>query len=422
MKSSRAARPLAIRKGSVSVRVYSVIRKSGPQKGAQFFQVADYSGGRRRLVSFADLDAAKTAAERVAALLARGEGYAAGFRAEDRAAHARALELLTPLAVPIEVAVADYVEAVQLLGGQRQRLVEAVRYFAERNPASLPGKTTHEVVNELLAGKKARGASARYLQDLESRLNRFCVAFQVNVANITTAQIQRWLDGLELSAQSVKNYRTLLHVFFEFCAVRGYVHRGFNPAAESEPIKVRDRDVEIFEPAEFTALLAAADEAFRPCLALQGLAGLRSNEVERLDWSHVKMAERVIVVSKGVAKTASRRTIPIGDALAEWLAPVPQVNGQIWQGSHDHFYVAQQATAAAAGVEWKHNGLRHSYASYRFALLPDAGRVAAELGHSPAILHKHYRELANREAAEAWFDVRPRASGSEPRRHQDLIP
>ena len=412
VKTSRSpAHPLIIRKGSVCVRIYKVTRRSGLQKGATFFQVADYSTGRRRLVSFADLDAAKTAAERVACLLARGEVYAASFRAEDRAAHARTLELLAPLGIAVEVAVGDYVESVKLLGGQRERLIEAVRFFAERDPATLPTRATREIVEELLASKKALGASTRYVQDLESRLSRFSSAFQVPVSTITTAQLQQWLDGLKLSPQSIKNYRTVLHVFFEFCAARGYVHRGFNPAAHTEAVRVRGSDVEIFVPAEFAALLAAAPEAFRPCLVLQGLAGLRSNEVERLDWSHVNLPERVIVVSKGVAKTASRRTIPIGDALAGWLAAAVQPEGKVWPESHDRFYSNQASTAAAAGVKWKHNGLRHSYASYRFALVPDAGRVAAELGHSPSILHRHYRELAKRDAAEAWFAVRPHGPG-----------
>jgi hypothetical protein len=123
---------------------------------------------RKVLEPVTDLDAAKLEAERLACLLARGEAYAANFRAEDRAAHARAVELLAPLGIAVEVAVGDYVESVKLLGGQRQRLLEAVRFFAERNPATLPTKATREIVEELLASKKALGASKRYVQDLES--------------------------------------------------------------------------------------------------------------------------------------------------------------------------------------------------------------------------------------------------------------
>ena len=109
----------------------------------------------------------------------------------------------------------------------------------------------------------------------------------------------------------------------------------------------------------------------------------------------------MVVISRGVAKTASRRTIPIGEALAAWLAKTQDPSGPVWPGTHDQFYRAQEAAATTSKVKWKHNGLRHSYASYRFALVPDAGRVASELGHSAAILHKHYRELAKKDVAEA---------------------
>jgi integrase len=404
-KNSRA--PIVVRRGSVQVRIYTVVRQSGIQKGEQFYQVADYSSGSRRLLSFADLDEAKTNAERIASLMSRGETYAAGFGAEERASFSRVSELVKPLGVSVEIAVSDYVETVKLLGGQRHRLIEAAQFFVQRNPAVLPQKTIAEAVEELIRSKQARKVSSRYLQDLRSRLTRFATSFQTQVGNVTTPQIQMWLEALSLSPQSLKNYRTVLHLFFQFCATRGYVHRGFNPVAETEAIRVKASDIEIFTPEELRKLLAVADRDFRICLALQGLAGLRSNEVERIQWSDIDLQGRMIVVNRGVAKTASRRTIPIGDALAKWLSLASDPESPVWPGTHDQFYRAQETAATQAKVKWKHNGLRHSYASYRFALVPDAGRVASELGHSAAILHRHYRELAKRNVAEAWFAVQP---------------
>jgi hypothetical protein len=79
----------------------------------------------------------------------------------------------------------------------------------------------------------------------------------------------------------------------------------------------------------------------------------------------------------------------------------------VWNGDHEGFYDAQQATAAAAGLKWKANALRHSYASYRFAQTGDAGRVAGELGNSAAVVHKHYRELVKPADAVKWFGVTP---------------
>jgi hypothetical protein len=99
--------------------------------------------------------------------------------------------------------------------------------------------------------------------------------------------------------------------------------------------------------------------------------------------------------------------VPIAENLKAWLGPYAGRQGKVWTGEHDALYDAQQRTAATAGVDWKTNGLRHSYASYRFALTMDAGRVAGELGNSAAVVHKHYRQLALPADAAEWFAIHP---------------
>ena len=135
-------------------------------------------------------------------------------------------------------------------------------------------------------------------------------------------------------------------------------------------------------------------------LAIGAFAGLRSAEIERLEWSDIDLQGRHITIGANRAKTGSRRVVPIHDSLAEWLAPYAKRSGKVWGDSHDAFYDAQQETAANTAdetinlkpVKWKTNALRHSYASYRFAQLMDAGRVAGELGNTAAVVHKHFRE------------------------------
>jgi hypothetical protein len=47
-----------------------------------------------------------------------------------------------------------------------------------------------------------------------------------------------------------------------------------------------------------------------------------------------------------------------------------------------------------AGVEWKRNGFRHSYISYRVAAIKDVPAVALECGNSPQVIFSSYRALA----------------------------
>ena len=79
----------------------------------------------------------------------------------------------------------------------------------------------------------------------------------------------------------------------------------------------------LFTPAEMEKLLHAAPLHLVPFLAIGALAGIRSVEISRLDWSAVDLERRIITISAGVAKTRSRRVIPIPDNLAARLEPFP---------------------------------------------------------------------------------------------------
>jgi hypothetical protein len=108
-------------------------------------------------------------------------------------------------------------------------------------------------------------------------------------------------------------------------------------------------------------------------------------------------------VAASKAKTRRRRLVPISANLKLWLLPYKQESGLIC------LHTAPQTTARqkAKGIKWAKNGLRHSFISYRLAILHDTARVALEAGNSPEVIFGHYRELVTPEAAQTWFDIRP---------------
>jgi integrase len=246
------------------------------------------------------------------------------------------------------------------------------------------------------------------LGDLRARLGKFSEAFKVNIGSVQTGDIQRWFDGMKASPRTVKNYRTVVGTLFSFAEARGYILKGSNPVEGTERVEANGGSVEILTPDEVAKLIAAADKDFVPCLAIGAFAGLRSAEIERLDWSDVDLTGGHIIVAAAKSKTASRRIVPVADNLKQWLAPYARKAGPIWTGTHDEFYDAQQAAAAAANVEWKANGLRHSFASYRLAEVQSAAQVALEAGNSPAVVFRHYRELVKPSDAVKWFAVSPK--------------
>lgn len=373
--------------------------------GTLGFEVANYASGKRRLESFPSAESALDRADTLARQLSEREVLAAELTNEQAAEYAASLQNLAPYGVSLISATATLADCLKLVG-DLATLQSAAKSYVARNK-QLQRKRVSDVVTELLELKEARKASTRYLQDLRGRLTRFGNDFQKDASEVTTSEIQTWLDSHKLSAQSYQNNRRVVHLLFEHCVARGYVVD--NPVAQTESLEVRGGDTEVFTPPEIQKLLAAASEEFLPCLAIGAFAGLRSAEIERLEWSDIQFSSSCIVVGASKAKTASRRVVPLSANLTAWLAPYIGREGQIWKGTHEGYYKAQLATAETAGVQWKGNALRHSYASYRVALTNDAGRVAGELGNSAAVVHRHYRELVKTADAERWFAIKPQA-------------
>ena len=405
--------PRKIRLGRVTVSIY----KRQTPAGGTAFMVANYADGKRRFDCYATEADAVDAANTHARQLSERDVVAAAMTNKQAADYDAAVQTLAPFKLSLPSVASTVAECLKLVGGLTD-LHAAAKFYATRRKRTV-GKPVSAVVAELLAGKEARGASSRYLQDLRHRLNRFANTFHKDTCNVTTAEIQEWLDSQKLKPQSYQNFRRVVHLLFEFAVARGYASD--NPVAVVECVEVRAGDVDIFTPGEITRLLAAASPDFLPCLALGAFAGLRSAEIERLEWSDIDLAGRHIVIGASKAKTASRRVVPITDNLAAWLAAYAGMQGNVWMGGHDEFYEVQQETAAATEakadpekgikgekpVKWKANALRHSYASFRFAQTGDAGRVAGELGNSASVVHRHYRELVKPADAERWFAVKP---------------
>jgi integrase len=405
--------PKKVSCGRISVSVY----RRGTPVGGVAYMVANYSERKRRFDCYPTEEKALEEAAVLARHLSERDVMAASLTNDEAIEFASAKQTLAPFNLSISAAAATIAECLKIVGSVGA-LQEAIRFYSARHKRTTK-KPVRGVVEELLKIKESRGASPRYLQDLKYRLNRLAGAFLMDTCDVSTPQLQEWLDAQELSPQGYSNFRRVIHLFFEFAVARGYASD--NPAASVETVKVRAGEIEIFTPSEIARLLAAASNDFRPCLALGAFSGLRSAEIERLQWNDVDLASRHIVIGASRAKTASRRIIPICDNLAAWLAPYARKQGAVWPGLHDAFYDEQLETARRTAVsadldngveslpdvKWKSNGLRHSYASYRFAQIADAGRVAAELGNSAAVVHRHYRELVKPADAAKWFSIAP---------------
>ena len=394
--------PITVRRGNVRVKVYKT-----PTHGCDSFTVAYYFGGRRVRKTFPELAKARDEADLVANRICAGELDVLSLTSADRTAYVRAMSMLAPSATPLEIAVMQFAEAAKILKGAS--VVEAARFYAKHHSSQIAARPVAEVVADLLKTKEADGVSEIYLRDIGARLNRFADAFKSPIGMLQAADLQNYVRDLKLGPRSKNNTRKALKTLFSFAQSRGYLPKGLTEASDLQKAKEPPKPIGIFKPEQMAVLLKHAPADVVPFLAIGAFAGLRHAEILRLDWAEVDLAGGHIEVKAAKAKTASRRLVPIPENLRQWLSPLHDGTGKVvWQSDAK---LSQQLAALAKSkpvkVKWQHNGLRHSYISYRVAQVQNVAQVALEAGNSPNIIFSNYRELVKPADAAKWFAISP---------------
>ena len=183
---------------------------------------------------------------------------------------------------------AEAVKCSQMLQPFGKTIADAAHFYVDHLQEMKRSQTVSHVVNELQSACKADGKSVRYLRDLKYRFGRFAEDFGPrHIAEITTADIDRWLRELNLGPVSRNTFRRRLVTLFKFAKTRGWCRT--IPAAESARVREVADEVGILTPEELKGLLSVASEETLPYWAIGAFAGLRASEIERLDWSDVNL-------------------------------------------------------------------------------------------------------------------------------------
>ncbi len=382
-----------VKDGSVSVKIYATtVRKKlkdGTVKSYATFTFSYIAGGIRRTRNLASLDDAKTAARSVASQIASGRQLALTLTNSDRESYLAAIAALREVGdVPLHKAVASFV-------AQEKERLKAGR------PVPVP-----DVVAELLGVKTRDRMSSRYLESLRSHLLPFATEFPRPIAEVSSRVVEQWLDNRKLSSRSRNNIRGSLKTLFAHARRVGYLPRGETQMDSVRRVPDRGGEIGILAPDQLARLIEQADEEARLYLVLGAFTGVRSAELLRLEWNDVNFERGHIIVGAHKAKTASRRLVPIKPNLAGWLAEFRGRKGLVFPSGRK---AAERTLAYARGIlgTWPSNALRHSYASYRLAECQDAARVALEMGNSPTMLFRNYRELVDETKAAQWFSIAP---------------
>jgi integrase len=305
----------------------------------------------------------------------------------------------------------DALEARKILAPYRISILEAARDYCRRMESMAKSQTVSQAVQELLLAKAHDNLRPRYLGDLRARLARFRESFgDRKLADITAGEIDSWLRNLQLSPLTRNTFRLRLSVLFEYARERGWA--AANPINDVRKVKTGDSLPEILPPQEVARLLEAASDQTLPYWAVGVFAGLRSAELERLQWKDIHFSERLIEVPALSSKTASRRFVSIQPNLLAWLAPYSEKShGRVCPTNLRKLLETDRKQAGFS--RWPHNALRHSFASYHLTQFRNAKDLALELGHSRSdTVFRFYHQRVKPAAAETFWRIVPATIGA----------
>jgi integrase len=181
----------------------------------------------------------------------------------------------------------------------------------------------------------------------------------------------------------------------------GHIEKSPSSAIQ-RPINDDTGPPKIFLAQEAEQLLRTAlelDPPFAKYFAIGLFAGVRPHEIGRLKASDI--SDRYIEISARTAKTRKRRLVTVLPNLREWLRVSEELPIKNKQKRFEK-------AVKAAGLNWAHDIMRHSYASYHLAQFESADKTALEMGHRDTqMLFRHYRELVTKEEAQAYWAIEP---------------
>ena len=136
-------------------------------------------------------------------------------------------------------------------------------------------------------------------------------------------------------------------------------------------------------------------------------AGFRPElEATGIEWSDVTPEH--ITVDASIAKDGETRIIePLTPNLVEWI-------GVIRQSSQSPLPLTNlrrrwDRAKQVLDRKWPHDAMRHSYASYHFAMFGNAGLTSKNLGHpDTTLLRKDYNGAVTKAQAKTFWAILPK--------------
>ena len=320
----------------------------------------------------------------------------------------------------------DYAHRLDLESRPRiDTLVQEAVNQREQSNKLIQHKTTGEILNELIAHKKALRRSKSTLLALNP-LRDFVDQYPQFIDDVAEQDILAWNSKIipGRSQRTVYNYQAVVLELFNYAQIMGYLPEGKNAANILTKKAIRAKkgveEVELWDCEHLPKLFKAASNmktksSFKDVtimVALAALAGCRIHEIAKMQWQHVLWKTGYLKVPAYISKNnKANRRVPMSDSLRAWLVYAGGGEDSIGPiaSSTSQKYISKQLESVSRNAELKHvrNGYRHTCISAWLACGHEIGHVAMICDNSPAVIKSNYLGEITKEEGEEWHSIMP---------------
>lgn len=324
------------------------------------------------------------------------------------------------LAADISIGAAeDATNAQKLLTGYNVTLAQAAAFYAQHHDKRSKVPTMREAWTSAIEHRQNhRPATLASYRKIEKKLPGWFM--DMNCHDITPDHIKKALDDYTAGPTAWKNGRAYISsVMGDLVKLELLTE---NPTKKMLVMRAEESDDEvvIYTPDELKSLFAACvdyplgekDRLCAVCIspfAFMAFAGIRPEEITKLQWSDVSLELRNIRIGSQIAKKLYRRNVRINDTMAAWIANIPedQRKGKIIP-AHWRQKAAKVRTYAGIDGREKQDVLRHSFGTYLLATENDLDMLKSDMGHSTtAVYFDHYHKAVTKADALPYWQVLP---------------
>lgn len=227
----------------------------------------------------------------------------------------------------------------------------------------------------------------------------------------TPADAQRFLDGFAGKAAGTRNKIRNCCAKFQRWAGAPAVFAGVQKIREGYS---QERIAYFTRDERDLILTTMASDRGAVALWVAFYAGLRREEIARLEWPDIDLASGLISVR--TSKTGRGRLVPIAARLAEVVASSRRGQGRVapwkWEAGSEHWKVGAlglleriqtRLPDLAARCRW--NIFRHTFASLLVQSGVSIDKLSAWMGNSPDVCRRHYAQFIPAGARDSQIDL-----------------